>query len=217
VLREAYFHALLVAVALVNGATAQALEPTIGIFVETPLRPVIRGSTNLPDGTELMLTLLRPESGYMAQSKTRVLAGHFGSERFSANGNPLNPGKYQVRIITIAAELQTKAVQSVIGAHGERLSGTLIKPSPLGGSMLEYVAEVQLGGPPNTVLDAKAKAASDAALQRRVVQSCEEAVDLANAGVKSGMLTGHVISGVDREQRVSECILKANNPPPNNR
>jgi len=53
----------------------------------------MHGATKLPDGTTLMLSLLRPASGYMGQTKVRVASGHFVSERFSANGNPLNPGE----------------------------------------------------------------------------------------------------------------------------
>lgn len=40
-------------------------------------KPVIAGTTNLPSGTELMVTLQRKESKYMAQDKVKVKGGSF--------------------------------------------------------------------------------------------------------------------------------------------
>ena len=211
VLRNRYFRAITLALALAAGS-AHALEPTMSIFVETPLRPVIHGATNLPDGSQLMLTLLRPESGYVAQSKMTVVGGHFNTERFSAGGNPLNPGKYRVQIVMIGAELQPKSVQAVIGPHGQLMVGELMKPSPIGGPMMEYETQTQLGGPANAVLDAQAKAISNAELQRWVVESCAETIDLVDAGVKNGTLAGRQVSGAARKQKIDECIARVNGP-----
>ena len=47
---------------------AAALEPTITVDIE-PQRPVVKGETNLPDGTELMVTVSRKESSYSAQDQ----------------------------------------------------------------------------------------------------------------------------------------------------
>jgi hypothetical protein len=81
--KDIRLNTLFVVVALAGSATGNAIEPRINLFVETPLRPIIHGTTNLPDGTTLMLSLLRPESGYLGQAKVRVLSSHFASERFS--------------------------------------------------------------------------------------------------------------------------------------
>jgi hypothetical protein len=53
---------------------------------------------------------------------------------------------------------------------------------------------------------------SEAELQRWVVESCGEAVDLANAGVRNGSLKGQVVSGAERKQRIDECIAGVNRP-----
>jgi hypothetical protein len=192
--------------------SAQALEPGVKLFIETPLRPIFHGVTNLPDGSDLMLTLSRPESGYMAQAKMKVMDGHFVTERFSAGGNPLNPEKYRVEVSMSMAELQPKQVQTVIGEHGQRLTGNLIKPSPFGGPMLEYVTDTQLGGPPDATLDANAKAISAAELQRWAVESCAETVDIVNAGVRNGTLQGREVSSANRKQKIDECIAEVNRP-----
>ena len=161
-----------------------------------------------------MLTQSRRESGYMAQAKMAVVGGHFVTERFSAGGYPLNPGKYQIDVSMSMAELQPKQVQAVIGEHGNKMTGKLVKPSHIGGPMFDYVTDAQLGGPANAMLDAKAKATSEAELQRWVVQSCSETIDLVNSGVRSGTLKGREVSGVERKQKIDECIAEVSRPSP---
>ncbi|HXX80751.1 MAG TPA: hypothetical protein VEI46_04330, partial [Thermodesulfovibrionales bacterium] len=51
---------------------AWGLNVTISVKTEGRDKPVIVGTTNLPDGIELIVTIRRKESSYMAQSKTRV-------------------------------------------------------------------------------------------------------------------------------------------------
>lgn len=203
---------LAIALAVTASASAYALDPVMKVYVETPLQPVIYGVTNLPDGSELILTLSRQDSGYVAQSKMQVLDGHFKTERFSAGGHPLNPGTYQIHVSMSMAELQSRQVQAVIGQHGEKMTGKLVKPSPIGGPMFEYVTEVQLGGAANAVLDAKARAISEAELQRWAVQSCSETIDMVNSGVRNGTLQGREISGAERKQKIDECIAQVNAP-----
>ena len=91
--RSGLLKTLWLGVVLLTSEAVNAIEPHIALFADAPLRPVMHGATKLPDGTTLMLSLLRPASGYMGQTKVRVASGHFVSERFSANGNPLNPGE----------------------------------------------------------------------------------------------------------------------------
>ncbi|MGZ8286101.1 MAG: hypothetical protein ACXW27_08915 [Allosphingosinicella sp.] len=56
--------------------------------------PEIAGRTNLPDGTELMITLDGPS--YHGQAKVTVYGGRFASERFSASRRRLPPGGYTI-------------------------------------------------------------------------------------------------------------------------
>src|SRR5713101_3452740 len=78
---------------------AVALEPTIRVVVERPQRPVVNGQTNLPDGTELMISIRRKESNYFAEDQVNVSGGSFRSQKFSERGSDLNPGKYSVEVL----------------------------------------------------------------------------------------------------------------------
>jgi hypothetical protein len=106
---------LLLMLAMTIAVPAKAMEPTMDIFIENPLQPIFHGATNLPEGSELMLTLSRPESGYVAQAKMSVVAGHFTTEQFSAGHHPLNPGRYKLEVSMSMAGLQPKQVQAIIG------------------------------------------------------------------------------------------------------
>ena len=53
---------------------AHALNVTLSVKNEGDGKPTIIGTTNLPDGIELMITIARKESRYMAQDKKRSLS-----------------------------------------------------------------------------------------------------------------------------------------------
>ena len=200
------------AVLLMTWAPVIAIEPTMNVFVEGPLRPIFHGSTNLPDASELILTLSRTESGYRAQSKVTVRAGHFATERFSSAGKPLNPGLYRIEVSMSVAAFQPKDVQAVIGDRGQAMTGRLVSVAPFGGQVFRYVTKLQLGGPANAVLDAAAKTKAEADLRKWVIESCNSIVDLANAGVRSGRLTGHEKVGTERQKAIEACIAEVNRP-----
>ena len=54
--------------------TAQALNVSLSAKTEGGSKPIVTGVTNLPDGTDLMITISRTESQYMAQDKVKVKA-----------------------------------------------------------------------------------------------------------------------------------------------
>lgn len=54
-----------------------ALEPQITVIVETPKTPVVAGSTNSSEGTDLIITISRKESSYRAQDKVKVTGERF--------------------------------------------------------------------------------------------------------------------------------------------
>ena len=204
---------LLLILTITTPVPAEAMEPTMDIFIENPLQPIFHGATNLPDGSELMLTLSRPESGYMAQAKMSVVAGHFTTEQFSQGGHPLNPGRYKIEVSMSMASLQSKQVQAVIGDQGQKMTGKLVSPSPFGGSDFDYLTERQLGGPANASLDAAARAQAIADLRKWLVESCTSNIDFVNAAVRSGMVTGHEILGAERQARIDACTAEANSRP----
>lgn len=184
---------------------ASAFEPKMTTRVDTPSTPVIYGSTNLPEGTKLIVTLSRPESKYLAQDDVTVRNGQFRTAGFSAKGANLNPGTYGIKVTTSLAELQTPAVREVIGSKGEKMTGPLVKRGNLGPT-IEYSAAFSVAGVPSAQLDAKERQRADDDLNQWFVKSCNDNVDLINRMVRAGTVTGREIVGADREKRVAQCI-----------
>ena len=124
---------------------AHALNVTLSVKNEGDGKPTIIGTTNLPDGIELMITIARKESRYMAQDKVKVKSGAFRSAEFSQNGSPLNPGKYIVEVMMPSAAVQPPMTWPVIGNEGSKLNGPLVKKSPYGGKIIEFKAPIIIG------------------------------------------------------------------------
>jgi Protein of unknown function (DUF4236) len=103
--------------------TSAAIDVTLTISIQGADKPVVVGRANLPSGTELMISLRRPESAYFAQSKATVAEGQFRAGPFSQKGGPLNSGGYQVEVSSPAATFQPASVRAVIGQRGENLRG----------------------------------------------------------------------------------------------
>jgi hypothetical protein len=110
---------------------------------------VLSGTTNLPDGTHLMLSVdsqalvkcrrhwtRRCSRYYGGQTETVVRNGRFTSERFSDHGNAVPTGTYLAEALMPIASVQPQHVQAVIGKRGERLLGPLVKRSGFGGAIV---------------------------------------------------------------------------------
>jgi hypothetical protein len=169
------------------------------------MRPVIYGATSLPDGAELIVTVSRAESKYMAQDKVIVRNGQFRTVQFSQGGQVLNPGNYAINVSMSLAELQPPEVRAVIGSKGERMTGPLVRRGQYG-ITVEYISTFTLGGAANAQLDAKARQQADDDLAQWIVKSCNDNLDLVNRMVRSGVVAGREIVGPDREKRVAQCI-----------
>jgi hypothetical protein len=144
-------------------AQPQALPATVQqpfvVTIETSIsgdaRPTVTGTTNLPDGTELWLWLLKP---WLPDGKQRLAAGlpacgdgdcfplqtnatlpngqsrgvvvkngQFEDGPFTNNnGAALRPGKYVLEVSAYFASLQPPGVRAVIGLLGENMTGPLV-------------------------------------------------------------------------------------------
>ena len=125
---------------------AWALSAAITATLEGGDRPMVVGRTNLPDGMEFGVTVMRRDNSYIAQSKAVVSAGQFRAGPFSEKGAPLGTGTYQIEVTSPLASLQSPSVRTVIGQDGEKLDGPLAKTSMLGhGKVLEYEVTVTFG------------------------------------------------------------------------
>lgn len=87
-------------------------------------------NTNLPDETELMLSLSGGD--YMAQTKVTVENGTAISEAFSDKGEALS-GVFSLDVSMSLPRLQPDFVRSVIGEHGENISGQYVEKDDITG------------------------------------------------------------------------------------
>lgn len=95
-------------------------------------KPKIVGETNLPDGTELGVSIDSKTVRYNAGSNVFVQNGRFESETFSKNYNDLEAGQYTAEVSMPIAQVQSPAVRAVIGQNGENLKGSLVEKGSLG-------------------------------------------------------------------------------------
>jgi len=130
--RGAGFGVAFVAAMILVPRLAAAFEPYLDAIVLGTTRPVVSGETNLPDGSAIMVAVARQEMPFSAQAKAVVAGGRFKTEPFSDNGKDLRPGRYDVTITMSMAGEQPATVQSVVGKHGEKLTGKLVKLGPFG-------------------------------------------------------------------------------------
>lgn len=92
---------------------------------------ILNGTTNLPDNTELIITLSN-EDHFNVQSKAVVMDHTFKSEQFSNKDNPLESGIYHVDVSTGIASVQPKSVQAIIGNDSANLKGPLVEDGDKG-------------------------------------------------------------------------------------
>lgn len=87
-------------------------------------KPVFVIETNLPDDTELELSLLWDDMFSYEDQTTTVKGGKAKSEPFTDNGEPLSG--YSAFGITMFPASQPESVQSIIGEMGEYLTGSMV-------------------------------------------------------------------------------------------
>ena len=105
--------------------------------------------TNLPDETELMLTLSKgdynTENKWTGQTKVTIKDGKAHSEGFSNKGVKLS-GDFDLCISMSLPGLQSDAVRAVIGEHGENMTGSLVEDSSFGDSkVVSQLYSVSMG------------------------------------------------------------------------
>ena len=96
-------------------------------------------STNLPDGTTLLLNLTNADSSYHANDNITVNNGVAISSGFSDKGFALS-GHYTLSLSMSYAQFQSDAVIQKIGQHGEALTGQYVISAPVedGGNRIHY-------------------------------------------------------------------------------
>ena len=114
----------------------------------------ISGTTNLPSGTELMLSIEeKMENGFWQQDSCVVSdKGTFRSKSFGTDSG-LKDGRYIAEALMPVAGVQPIEVKKVIGKSGENLSGKLVSIFQVGqtvlGPIVSQKMEFTIGGAPD--------------------------------------------------------------------
>lgn len=106
-----------------NNKVEVSLDVTVN---ENNGQPIFTVNTNLPDETDLMLSL-RGED-YTGQTHAIVNGGIATSEQFSNKGKALK-GKYVLSVSMSNPKLQSDNVRAIIGEYGEHMSGKYVQAS----------------------------------------------------------------------------------------
>jgi hypothetical protein len=93
------------------------LEFDVNVHVEDG-KPSFEIETNLPDGMEIMFTVLANQDIW-GQAKERVVSGAINIGPFSRKGEPYPPGTYRLEITSPLLSLQPPEVQAIMGEDGE--------------------------------------------------------------------------------------------------
>lgn len=162
-------------------SSAFALDASIEAHVEGGAKPRIEGRTNLPSGTELMITIERRDIKYSAQDKTVVYDGKFSSTTFSDKGRGLMAGTYGVEVMMPMPSVQSNSVRAVIGAKGQNLKGKLVKTGIVGEKLVEYKTTFKIGGESAKSAVATRRAESERDLEQWKAQACIDVCKLTAA------------------------------------
>ncbi len=101
---------------------------TLNVTEMPDKRVRLNGTTNLPSGTKLMLSVQeKMDNGFLGDSSCSVSPdGGFEFEAFGPRGG-LKDGRYVAEVTMPVAAVQPAAVKKVIGKNGEKLTGPLVE------------------------------------------------------------------------------------------
>ena len=105
----------------------------------------IKGKTNLPTDTDLMIDVSCRGQGYSAGDKVSVRNGEFESSWFGDSKRSegrLGDGKYTVEISTPTVQVLKQNVKSALGAQGRNMVGSLVKFDELLGNLVKFETAV---------------------------------------------------------------------------
>lgn len=107
-------------------------------------RVLVTGKTNLPDNTELLISLSNESIGFTAQDNSIVNKGAFSAGPLGQKAG-LSAGNYMVTVMMPVSGVQPDNVQSIVGNEGQYLTGPLVKDSIWGGKIVEYSFPYAIG------------------------------------------------------------------------
>ena len=130
------------AVILGLAGPVQAFQPLIQVTVSNPSKPLISGTTNLPDGTPLMIDITVPRED--ALSPGRIIYPLLGQQSVTVFTMAISPqDRSQIMVIpmipaSILLTLSSRilplpdSVKPVLGEIGEKMGGPNVKQGAIG-------------------------------------------------------------------------------------
>lgn len=121
--------------------TSTVFQEYLHVRADTTLdkyHPVIRGSTNLPDNTIILVTVKGTTTSFSGQDRVTVKNGIFSAGPFGDTYG-LEADTYTVEALMPIPSVQPESVRKVIGDHGERLIGDQVVHGDIGITLEAYV------------------------------------------------------------------------------
>ncbi len=143
---------------------------------------MIFGTTNLPNGTALMVSVERPQTDWGGDSKTTVVDGKFKAGPFGPPGKGLSPGTYTLTVTMPVPAAQSPEIRNEVGLRGEKLTGQLVRTDSItGGKHAVYTSSFRIAGKADAKRDAQEQAEREISNK---VQFCSDGCLLHSKGVK---------------------------------
>jgi hypothetical protein len=103
---------------------------------------IFHGTSNLPSGTLLMLSLRCAENRYFSQDKVSVGIGEFFSNGFTAKGERIPNGSYLLNITSPIFNVQPEEAKTFLGNRCRNLTGKIVEFNVIGGNTVNFVTDI---------------------------------------------------------------------------
>jgi hypothetical protein len=143
---------LLAASGLIACTHAHAVQVKLSTDIQGERRPTIKAITNLPDGMKFLVRVTRKESAFQSETSVELQSDRFEVGPLSQGAEDLNPGTYNLEIVSAHFNDQPDAVRALIGRKGKELRGTLTSRYA-GATSVRLLSTFQIGPAANPELD----------------------------------------------------------------
>lgn len=184
-----------------------ALQVELTTEVEGGFQPMVKATSNLPDGMKLLVRVTRKESAFQFETPVEVQSGHFEVGPLSQSGGDLNPGIYSLQIVSVNPSEQPHAVRVAIGRKGDELHGPLTRRYA-GATWVRLATTFQIGQAANRELD---QARREQVKSAQTLWWRKKCVAICSGGERYSQHTGDPF---DRSACLKTCI---SNPPTSTR
>jgi len=189
------------ALLLAASPAARALEIALDAKADASRQPLVHGTTNLPDGAVLSVTVAQEAGGFSATLDSVVQGGRFSAGPFTRDGHDLDPGEYKIEVV-LEMSAQPAAVRHIIGSHGMKMEGDLTRQSSTG----QYIDYTTGFTAPAAAGAAAGPGAAAPPSDAWLTASCTDRVDFLNRTIRSKAVGGHELAGAERDRWIDDCV-----------